>query len=283
MFDCCRRWSWFAHEVLPLLVLSFTTAVVVHNIEVYGWNYLVRLYSSLLLCVWFAFVPSAMPNQVVLIARKQLAQLSDAMKPFSNTIPVPSKVNALKIQVCSHPGNWSAASSRNSRLPVSPFLVSLSCSQTVAAGATDPDPQDVETTWWCQRVAPFTDACSYRNICYDGEFWYFIDRDALKKNSSIDPIFWPYFDFKTGVVYPLKYPVPIPDENTMFPFNGGGELLIPAPLWLTHHHLVVLAYGVVPAYRCAREAKNATDARRNERCCDVGIPCAVVPRVPALP
>jgi hypothetical protein len=77
------------------------------------------------------------------------------------------------------------------------------------------------TTWKCQRVGPYADVCVYENLCHDGEFWYFIDPDAYKKNKTLDPVLYPYSDFKTGVVYP-RLPVPKPDSNQMFPFNGGG-------------------------------------------------------------
>jgi hypothetical protein len=77
------------------------------------------------------------------------------------------------------------------------------------------------TTWKCQRVGPYADVCVYENLCHDGEFWYFIDPDAYKKNKTLDPVLYPYSDFKTGVVYP-RLPVPKQDSNQMFPFNGGG-------------------------------------------------------------
>jgi hypothetical protein len=84
----------------------------------------------------------------------------------------------------------------------------------------DPWYRSLNTNVSCNRATSFVDVCVYNDFCTDGQFWYFIDRDALKKNRSRDTATPARNDFKTGVVFP-RAGVPAPHE-AILPFNLGG-------------------------------------------------------------
>jgi hypothetical protein len=83
-------------------------------------------------------------------------------------------------------------------------------------------PLDFATKHRCYRFAPYSDICLFENVCHDGEMWFLIDPDALKKNKTRDPVTYPFNDFKTGVVYPSNPVQAPPSPDQVFPFNGGG-------------------------------------------------------------
>ncbi len=59
----------------------------------------------------------------------------------------------------------------------------------------------------------------YEDICTDGQLFYFIDADALKKNRTRDTVTYPLNDYQTGVIYPTN---PVPPSSDVLPFNAGG-------------------------------------------------------------
>jgi hypothetical protein len=90
-----------------------------------------------------------------------------------------------------------------------------------APGQVRQVPLDFATKHRCYRFAPYCDICLFEDVCHDGDMWFLIDPDAMKKNKTRDPVTYPFNDFKTGVVYPST-PIPPPAPDQVFPFNGGG-------------------------------------------------------------
>jgi hypothetical protein len=83
-------------------------------------------------------------------------------------------------------------------------------------------PLDPSSSKTCLMIGSWSETCVYRNMCYDTENWYLI-RNDVDPNLSIDDQepFYPYNDFKTGVVYP-ETPIP-PVGRDFFPYQDGGN------------------------------------------------------------